>query len=87
MPIIPVNPQCVIAHALASQHFQCGLIHLEGTGVAVIGLLGRGAMRAGADRARAIVSQIGKVEVRMQAVLPIDIDTLGLGYCDVLWFL
>ena len=83
--IVPVDANGVVTHGFDGLHLQFGLEHFQRICVGRP-FLGRRAMRAGAGGAGAFPAEEFEAEGAMNAVDPVDFNTLGFTDGDVFGF-
>ena len=86
MSVVPIYPNCIGTYLFHMKHFEDRLVHLKGISArrgGIVAFLGLGAVRPGTSRARAFIAQISKGILAEMTVLPVDLDSLGFGNCDM----
>ena len=83
--IVPVDADGIVAHGFDGLHLQFGLEHFQRICVGRP-FLGRRAMRAGAGGAGAFPAEEFEAEGGMNAVDPVDFNTLGFADGDMFGF-
>ena len=85
MAVAPIDPNCIGTHFFDVEHLKYRFVHLKRVLFrgGVVAFLGLRAVCSGTGCARTFIAQVAQGIFTSVAILPVDLDSLGFGNCNV----